>query len=398
VECANEHCPSSKEVGVQGSRNPQRAPASALATVSRLKRSSITLLVKPRYDATSSSLRVITDAFMAPSLLVESMSGRAVLLTLVIAWILGSITVACGVSHAQDPPRTFRVAFVNPHAPTSPPPGTDAFWERLRELGYVEGRNLVLDARWAHDRPERLPALVAEIAARKPDVIVTWGGVAARAAKTATTNTPIVAVAIPLAPENLARPGGNVTGLSLGYSNIAGKWLELLRESVPGLSGVSVIANPDNPVSHSLIRELQDAAPVQRILVKVIEVRERKALVKAFEQASVQSQAVLVLPDSVLNADAAALTALAASHRMPTMYSSVNMVDAGGLLGYGPDFRVQWRRAADYVHKILHGAKPAELPIEEPTEFRLRVNLGAAKALGLTLPESVLVRADEIVR
>jgi putative ABC transport system substrate-binding protein len=188
-----------------------------------------------------------------------------------------------------------------------------------------------------------------------------------------------------------------LTGLSLGYSDIAGKWLELLREVVPGLVAVSVVANPDNPVSHGLVRELQAVAAAQRLQVKVVEVRTRDALIKAFEQAAAQSQAAVVLPDSVLNADFRQLAALAARHRVPTIYSSANVVDAGGLLGYGPDFSVQWRRAAEYVDKILRGARPADLPIEEPTAFKLRVNLGTAKALGLTIPESVLVRADDVV-
>jgi putative ABC transport system substrate-binding protein len=326
--------------------------------------------------------------------------SRRVVLTVAVGWVLAQVSLHCAIGNAADPPRAVRLGFVNPHAPSRPPPGTQAFWERLRQLGYVEGSNLIVDAGWAHDRPERLPALVADVLARKPDVLVTWGGVAAMAAKAANTTTPIVAVAIPLGTDvatNLARPGGNLTGLSLGYSDIAGKWLELLREVVPGLVAVSVVANPDNPVSHGLVRELQAVAAAQRLQVKVVEVRTRDALIKAFEQAAAQSQAAVVLPDSVLNADFRQLAALAARHRVPTIYSSANVVDAGGLLGYGPDFSVQWRRAAEYVDKILRGARPADLPIEEPTAFKLRVNLGTAKALGLTIPESVLVRADDVV-
>jgi putative ABC transport system substrate-binding protein len=329
------------------------------------------------------------------------MSGRLALRTLVLGLACAFVSPICSLSRAADATQVARVAVVNPHSPSTAPAGTSEFRKRLRELGYIEGQNLVLDVRWADDQTDRLPKLVADAIGRKPDVLVTWGAVAAVAAKNATGTVPIVAVGMPLGRDlaaNLAHSGSNLTGLSLGYLNIAGKWLELLKETVPQLSTVAVIANPENPVNRSLTKELETVAPARRLKLRVIEVRNQEALDGAFEQAHRQAQAVLVLPDSVLNANRLRLTALAAKHRLPSMHSSRGTVDAGGLMAYGPNFGVQWRRAADYVDKILKGSKPAELPIEEPTQFELAVNLRTAKALKLTIPESVLLRADEVVR
>lgn len=329
------------------------------------------------------------------------MNRRLLILALLVGVGWPAAPAVTRFAHAADTPTIVRLAYVNPHSPSNPPTGTNAFWQRLRELGYIEGQNLILETRWANDMTDRLPELVADVVARKPDVLVTWGGVAAIAAKNATHTVPIVAVGIPLdsgVAESLAQPGGNLTGLSLGWSNIAGKWLELLKETVPRLSTLAVIANPNNPLNRSLTKELQASSASLRLKLVVIEVREQQALGRAFEQARRQAQAALVLPDSVLNADRPRLVALAAKHRLPSMYSTRATVAGGGLIAYGPSFAVQWRRAADYVDKILKGAKPAELPIEEPIQFELAVNLGTAKALKLNIPESVLLRADEVVR
>ena len=329
------------------------------------------------------------------------MTRRVVLLAIALSFTSAAELPMCSLSGAADLPPTAHIALVNPHSRSNPPSGTSAFAERLRELGYIEGRNLVIETRWADDRIERLPALVRDVIGRKPDVLVTWGGAAALAAKNAPDTVPIVAVGIPLGTsvaDNLARPGGNLTGLSLGYPNIAGKWLELLKEVVPQLSTVAVLANPGNPLNPTLQKSLETSAPAQRLRLSVIEVRELKALDMAFEQARHKAQAVIVLPDSVLNADRARITAIAAKHRLPSMYSARAMVEAGGLMSYGPDFAVQWRRAAEYVDKILKGAKPADLPIEEPTQFELVVNMRAANSLNLTIPDSVLLRANVVGR
>jgi putative ABC transport system substrate-binding protein len=302
------------------------------------------------------------------------------------------------VAHAG---RVVRVAVVNPHAATSAPPGTGAFKERLRELGYIEGKNLLLDSRWADGRPERLPDLVASAIEHKPDVLVTWGAVANRAARKATDTIPIVGVGDLLGAglvSNLAKPGGNLTGVSLGFSNISDKWLELLKEMVPRLSTVGVIANPDNPLTRRLLDELEVSAPAQRVKLLVLEARSPQQLDGVYREARDQMQAVLVLPDPFVYAEPQRLLALAAKYRLPSIYSARGTVAAGGLISYGPSFAVIWRRAADYVDRILNSAKPSDLPIEEPTQYELVVNLKAAKELGIAIPQSVLGRADEVIR
>jgi putative tryptophan/tyrosine transport system substrate-binding protein len=198
---------------------------------------------------------------------------------------------------------------------------------------------------------------------------------------------------------SLSHPGGNLTGLSLGWTQaLAGKWLELLQEAVPRLSTVAVIVNPDNPLVQGLAKDLEAVAPTRAMKVRILEVREPGALERAFEQARREAQAVLVLPTPSITVHPGQVTVLAAKHRLPTMYFLRDFVDEGGLMSYSPDYGVMYRRAADYVDKILKGAKPADLPIEQPTQYQLIVNLKTAKALGLTIPESILLRADEVIR
>lgn len=329
------------------------------------------------------------------------MSRSLALLTLVLTLAYANVLPICSLSRAAGPTQIVRVGFVNPHSPSAAPAGVSAFRERLRELGYIEGQNLVLDARWADDHTDRLPALVADVIGRKPDVLVTWGAMAAIAAKKTTGTVPIVAVGdlvgAGLLP-SLARPEGNLTAVSLGFSNIAGKWVELLKEMVPRLSSVALIANPENPLNRNLTKELEAIASARHLKLRVIEVRDKEALDSAVKRSHQQAQAVLVLPHPIVYADQPRLIALAAKYRLPAIYSARSTVDAGGLMAYGPNFAVAWRRAADYVDKILKGSKPVDLPIEEPTQYELVVNLRTAKALGLTIPESILVRADELVR
>jgi len=223
-------------------------------------------------------------------------------------------------------------------------------------------------------------------------------------AKDATSTVPIVSVAIgePLRiglTTSLAQPGRNLTGLSAGWTEgLAGKWLELLQETVPRVSTVGVIWNPENAVARDLAKELGVVAPTRGLRLWFIEVRDTRTLDRTFEQAKGRTQAILVLPDAVISAQRAQITALAARHRLPTMYPLRDFVDAGGLMGYAPDLTIQWRRGADYVDKILRGAKPADLPIEQPNQYVFVVNLKTARALGITFPESILLRADEVIR
>jgi len=236
------------------------------------------------------------------------------------------------------------------------------------------------------------------------DVLMTYGTPGAVAAKNATATVPIVAalmgdpVTTGLA-SSLASPGGNVTGLSGGFGQgFCGKWLELAQESVPKLSTVAVLTNPDHPLARPFRQEIEAIAPRLGLKTKFIEVREPAALDGAFQQARQSAQAVLVLPGSLTFQNRRAIAALALKYRLPSIYANQESVEAGRLIAYGVDFAVLFRRAADYVDKILDGAKPAELPIEEPTQFRLAINLKTARALGLTMPDSVLLRADEVVR
>jgi len=323
---------------------------------------------------------------------------------LVLSFALGSAILGIDLLGAEEPgQKVVRVGVINQTSSSTAPVGYSAFWQRLRELGYVERENLVVEARWADNQLDRLPALTTELLVHNVDVLAAWGTPAAIAAKKATTTVPIVAVGVgdPIGAglvTNLARPSGNVTGVSWGYSDIAGKWLELLKETVPRLSVIAVIANPDNPVNRGLSRDLEAMAPARHFKLRVIEVRNQEALDRAFQEAQHGAQAVLVLPDLTISADRQRLTALATRHRLPAVYPARSLVDAGGLMSYAPDFDVANRRAADYVDKILRGAKPTDLPVEQPTQYQLVVNLKTAKALGITIPESILQRADEVIR
>jgi putative ABC transport system substrate-binding protein len=245
---------------------------------------------------------------------------------------------------------------------------------------------------------------MAEVIAQKIDVLITYSTMPAIAAKNATSTIPIV-VAVMAEPlrsglaTNLARPSGNLTGLSMGWGQgIGGKWLELLQETVPRLSTVAVITNTDNPVERDMITELKAIAPTRHLKLRIIEAPDAKALGRAFEQAKREAQAVLLVPDPRFVSQHKGIIGLAARHRLPTIYGLREFVDVGGLMAYGPDRAAMFRRAADYVDKILKGARPADLPIEQPTQFQLVVNLKTAKALGLALPESILLRADEVIR
>ena len=330
------------------------------------------------------------------------MSGRLALLMLV---GLSAAVFSSWPVHGADPvQRVMRLGFVSPNSPSTDSRGPAAFWERLRELGWVEGQSLVIETRWAEGHYDRLPALVAEVIGRKVDVLVTYGTPAAIAAKKATSTFPIVVAVMgnPIGTglvQGLARPGGNLTGLSLGWGEgIGGKLLELLQETVPRLKTIAVIGNPENPVERDLITELKGVAPARRLKLQIIEARNPAGLDLAFEQAGRRAQAVVVIPDPVFIAHLQRITTLAATYRLPAMYGLREFADAGGLMAYGPDRAVMFRRAGDYVDKILKGTKPADLPVEQPTKFELIVNLKTAKALGITLPESILLRADEVIR
>jgi putative ABC transport system substrate-binding protein len=277
------------------------------------------------------------------------------------------------------------------------------FFQGLRELGYVEGQNVIIERRYFGDTVEQLPSLAAELVRLPVDVIVTGAAPEPEAAKRATSTIPIVTAAH-LDPvgsglvASFARPGGNVTGLSQETPELRGKQLQLLKEAVPGLISVAVLTNPTLP-SHALdLRELEVAARSRKVRLHVVEARIPSELTNALSTATKErAGALLVLADAVFFRHRAQVVELAAKSRVPVMTSPRQWAEAGGLMTYGVNLRDSFRRAAGYVDRILKGAKPADLPIERPTRFDLVINLKAAKALGLTVPRSVLARADQVI-
>jgi putative ABC transport system substrate-binding protein len=245
---------------------------------------------------------------------------------------------------------------------------------------------------------------MADVLDRKVDVLVTYGTPGAIAAKKATSTVPIVAWALsdPIRTglaTSLARPGGNLTGLSMGFAEgVAGKLLEILHDTVPQLSTVAVIVNLNNPMPRDLATDLEALAPARNLKLQIIELAGPEAIGRAFERARQKSQAVVVIGEPITLEHRARVVELAAKHRLPAIYLEGSYVQAGGLMSYGPDYAAMWRRGAEYVDKVLRGAKPADLPIEQPTRYLLTVNLKAAHALGLTIPESIQIRADEVIR
>jgi len=299
--------------------------------------------------------------------------------------------------------RIVRIGMVGGESRTTTARGPSAFWARLGELGWVEGVNLVREERWAEGHIDRLPTLMAEVLSTKIDVLVTFSTPGAVAAKAATTTVPIVVAAMsdPVGAgvaASLARPGGNLTGLSLQMTEgIPGKWLEILREVLPAQKQVAVIGNPDSALLPLVRKPLESAASDLNLELRFFDARSPDELASAFRQASAYAQAAIVFPDPMTVHNQRTVTTLAAKHHLPALYGLLEFVDAGGLIAYGPDQTVLFRSAAEYVDKILRGASPADLPIEQPTQFHLAVNLRAARVLGLKMPQSILLRADEII-
>jgi ABC-type uncharacterized transport system substrate-binding protein len=284
---------------------------------------------------------------------------------------------------------------------SGPAPNDRAFQEGLRELGYVEGQNIVIERRWAGGDPDRLPALATDLVRLKVDVIFAGGGTI-DAVKRATGTIPIVFMTEGDPVESgfvasLARPGGNITGLTVLADELAGKRLELLKEAIPRISRIAVLRHSTSDVSH--LRATEAAAPSLRLQLQILEVKEPKDFDSAFRAAKEgRADALIELPSSFLSTHKKPLVDLAATSRLPAIWEHSLFAEAGGLMAYGPNLPELYRRAATYVDKILKGAKPSDLPVEQPTKFELVINLKTAKALGLTIPESVLIRADEVIQ
>jgi putative ABC transport system substrate-binding protein len=278
---------------------------------------------------------------------------------------------------------------------------TAAFVQRLRELGWIEGRTIAIEYRWAEGRTERYAEIAAEFVQLKVDIIVT-GGNAAVAAKQASSAIPIVFVLVgdPVGTglvASLAHPAGNVTGLSNQQTDLAGKRLELLREVVPGLRRLAILANVGAPFAVLEVAEAHAAAVTLGLEVAPLEIRRAEDIASAFETIKGRADALYVVGDALVFTNRLRINTFALAARLPTMHVDRALVEAAGLMSYGPNFSDFFRRAADYVDKILRGAKPGDIPVEQPTKFDLVFNLTTAKALGLTIPESFLLRADEVI-
>jgi putative ABC transport system substrate-binding protein len=305
--------------------------------------------------------------------------------------------------HAQAASKVWHIGVLEPTAAALNTANFDAFRDGLRGLGYVQGRNLAIDYRSADGRSERFPDLAAELVRSQVDVIVTRGTPAVMAAKDASATIPVVMAASgdPLGTgvvAGLARPGGNVTGLSAFTVELLVKRIEILREAVPGLTRIGYLHNMSNPVAPRQWELLTKAAPTLGVHFQLLDVRKVDDIEPAFATAVTQrAQALVVGNDTVTHANRRHLVELAARQRLPAMYLSRELVDAGGLMTYGVSYPDLYRRAATFVDKIFKGAKPSDLPIEQPTKFELVVNLKTAKALGLAISESFLLRADEVI-
>ncbi len=329
-------------------------------------------------------------------------AGRARLLM-----ALGFMVILAAPCAAEaQPGKIWRIGFLGP--PPSAGGLLQAFQEGLRELGYIEGKNIAIEYRYtalAGDIDKGLPLLAAELVRLKPDVLVVSITVAALAAKNATTTIPVVMVNVddPVGSgliASLARPGGNVTGLSRLTPELTGKHLELLKETVPKAIRVAVLSNPKNPVHQELVRNAKLAAGSLGVQLKIVEAGAPKELGGAFAtMAGERMSALLVLGDGMFYINRTRIADLALRNRLPSMSGSGgDFPRAGGLMGYAPRSVDNYRRAATYVDKILKGAKPADLPVEQPTKFELVINLKTAKTLGLTIPQSLLIRADEVIQ
>jgi len=325
--------------------------------------------------------------------------SRRRLLLVALGLSLGS---AIAKAFAQSPDKLPVVGLVS-FAASSDDPAYEAFRQRLRELGYVEGRSILIEFRNAQGDAARLPAIAKELVARSVDVVVVGNPVAARAMKSATSTIPIViAASDPLSSglvTNLARPGGNVTGLSTMSTELHDKRLELLKDAIPGLKRVAVLWHPFSPRVQKSVEDLKATAPALSLKVMPIQAGTPADFDNAFAAASrAHIQAVYILESPLFYAHRLRLAQLALKARLPTIYGTRYFVDDGGFMSYGADFTDQARRTADYVDKILKGANPGDLPIEQTTQLQFAINLRTARAIGLSIPPSVLTRADYVVR
>jgi putative ABC transport system substrate-binding protein len=318
-----------------------------------------------------------------------------------LALVLALLAPPLAAKAQQPPGKTPRIGYLTFRS--GPSHLEEAFRQGLRELGYVEGQNIAIEYRWADFKPDRASTLAAELVRLKVDVIVSTGGpIPATAAKRATETIPIVFIAgDPVSAglvTRLDRPGGNLTGVDNFTGELNVKRLELLKGAVPDVSRVAVLANPTSPATARRLKDLEDAARVLRVKLHVLEARERQDIDAAFTaMARERAEALLVMTDPMFLVQRERIVDLAAKHRLPAIFFSREFAEAGGLLSYATNLADLYRRLATYVEKILKGAKPADLPVEQPTKFEFVINLRTAKTLGLTVPPSVLLRVDQVI-
>jgi putative ABC transport system substrate-binding protein len=317
--------------------------------------------------------------------------------------LLGGAAAAWPVGvRAQQPGKRPIVGFLGDSTPLAEKERAAAFAGRLHDLGWIEGRTIAIEYRWADARSDRLAEIAAEFSRLKVDVIVTGGTPATMAAKQATSVIPIVVAAAgdPVGVglvASLARPGGNVTGLSSLNADLAGKRLDLLREAISNLGRLAIMGNVDNPLTVLELGELQAAAGPLGLQLDTLEIRRPQDIAPALEAVKGRADALFVCQDLLTRANRLRINTLALAARLPVMHPGREFIEAAGLMSYGPNFLDLYRRVGDYVDKILRGAKPGDLPVEQATKFELVINLITAQALGLTLPPSLLARADEVI-
>jgi putative ABC transport system substrate-binding protein len=335
--------------------------------------------------------------------ILEDSTMRLSAVGLIVILALSLLTVP-RVAPAQPAGKLPRIGVLEPGLPPwDPGRGGARFRQGLRDLGYIEGQTITLEVRWAENHPERYPALVAELVRLPVDIIIAGDTAAALAAKHATSTIPIVAVMFDAVRDglvaSLARPGGNITGLSIMVPELSGKRLELLTEAVPGLARVALLLDVGPPNWHAQLQDHEAAARELGMQLLPLEVQSPEAFAGAFQAATQgHAQALSMVQSPLFRIYEAQLAALALASRLPTMSGEVGYAHAGGLMNYGPRVPELWYRAATYVHKILHGAKPTGLPVEQPLKFELVINLKTAKALGLTIPPTFLFLADEVLQ
>jgi putative ABC transport system substrate-binding protein len=309
------------------------------------------------------------------------------------------------MAQAQQPKKVPRIGFISPSSSSTAGPNLEAFRHGLRDLAYFERENIHIEVRWAEGSAERLPHLIAELIRLKVDVLVIGGSAGALAAKNAGIPTPVVFAAVtdPLGYgliDSLARPGGNITGLALALGEgFSGKWVEILKETVPKVARLAVLRNPAHPLAEVFLRETQAAGRAHSVRLDFFEARDPSQLDSALSRMEKERAAALIVtPDPLFSSQQSRILDFLARRRLPSMFFSSEYVDAGGLMAYGPSMLDSYRRGATYVDKILKGAKPADLPVEQPMKFDFVINLKAAKQIGLTIPQWTLMKADRVIK